>query len=256
MQLWSKEHAITLLPAVAVMPLVGLLLGKVLAHRSEKVRMIPYQVIACLLVIIEIGKQAVSISRGYDLYHLPFHFCSLFIFALPVMAFYNGKYKQTVRAITASLCMAVFLLMLIYPCLIYSAWDIQNFFVDYMAFHTVAFHNMVMFVAVLTVTLPIHTPAPKGEPKAAALFMVCFCAVSATMAQLLKTNFNNFYTCNIPPLETVRQAVEAACGPVAAMLMYVVIVTVLDILFVQMSYRLYRLLRRLMGTNRQIQPAK
>ncbi|MBR5329387.1 MAG: hypothetical protein IKV45_04190, partial [Firmicutes bacterium] len=65
-----------------------------------------------------------------------------------------------------------------------------------------------------------------------------------TMAQLLKTNFNNFYVCNIAPREVVRQAVENACGKVPAMVMYVVIVTILDILFVQMSYRIYRLVRR------------
>ena len=76
--------------------------------------------------------------------------------------------------------------------------------------------------------------------------MAGFCVVSATMAQLLKTNFNNFYVCNIPPLETVRQAVENACGTVPAMLMYVLIVTVLDVAFVFGSYWLYRLVRNMM----------
>ncbi len=245
MQLWTKDHAVTLLPAVVVMVLIGLLLRRLLKGKSETVRLIPYQVIACLLVVIEIGKQVISFLQGYELYHLPFHFCSLFIFMVPVMAFYRGRHKQTVRGISAALCMAVFLMMMIYPCLIYGDWNIRAFFTEYMSFHTVAFHNLVVFVSILTVLLPIHEPTPKGETKTTALFTVCFCAVSATMAQLLKTNFNNFYTCNIPPLETVRQTVETACGTVPAMILYVLIVTVLDILFVQMSYWTYRLLRRL-----------
>lgn len=244
MELWSVWHAKTLLPAFAVMILLTVALRAWLKNKSYKVRMIPVQVVAVLLLILEIGKQAVSLSRGYDLYHLPFHFCSLFIFMLPIAAFYTGKHKNTICGITASLCMSVLILILIYPCLIYGAWDIENFFGNYMAMHTVVFHNLVMLAALLFPALELHTPN-KTETKPVALFMVCFCVVSATMAQLLKTNFNNFYTCNIPPLEVVRQAVEAACGPIPAMLLYVVIVTILDILFVQGAYWMYRLIRNL-----------
>lgn len=251
MELWSKQHVITLLPALAVMLVAAAVLHKLLKNKSERIRMIPIQAVAVLLFLLEIGKQAISLSQGYDLYCLPFHFCSLFIFMLPLMAFYRGKHKNTVYGITAALCMSVFLLMLIYPCLIYSAGNIENFFKDFMSLHTVVFHNLVMFAAILIPALGLHTPR-KGEGKALALFMVGFCAVSATMAQLLKTNFNNFYTCNIPPLETVRQAVELAAGAIPAMLMYVAIVTVLDILFTQGAYRLYRAVYRAISSKEKV----
>ncbi|MBR4108786.1 MAG: YwaF family protein [Oscillospiraceae bacterium] len=245
MELWTAEHAKTLLPALAVMLVLAWVLQRVIGNKSHKIRMIPIQVIACLLLLLELGKQAVSLAHGYDLYHLPFHFCSLFIFMLPLMAFYKGKHKQTVYAITASLCMAVCALMLIYPALIYSDGNIREFFTNYISFHTVAFHNLVMLSAILIPVLKLHEPAKKGEHKAIVLFMLGFCTVSAVMAQLLKTNFNNFYRCNIPPLETVRQIVETAWGSVPAMLLYVLIVTILDILFVLGSYRLYLLVRRI-----------
>lgn len=245
MELWTAEHAKTLLPALAVMLVLAWVLQRVIGKKSHKIRMLPIQIIACLLVLLEIGKQAVSLAHGYDLYHLPFHFCSLFIFMLPIMAFYKGKHKQTVYAITASLCMAVCLLMLIYPALIYSDGNIREFFTNYISFHTVAFHNLVMLSAILIPVLKVHEPAKKGEGKAITLFMLCFCTVSAVMAQLLKTNFNNFYRCNIPPLETVRQIVENAWGSVPAMLLYVLIVTILDILFVLGAYRLYLLMRHI-----------
>ncbi len=243
MELWTIQHAKTLIPAFVLMVILAAVLRKLLKNKSETVRMIPVQVVAVLLFLLEVGKQAVSLSRGYDLYHLPFHFCSLFIFMLPLAAFYRGKHKNTVRGITAALSMSVLVLILIYPCLIYSAWDIENFFTEYMALHTVAFHNLVMLAAVLFPALEVQTPA-KGEGKPVAIFMLCFCAVSATMAQLLKTNFNNFYTCNIPPLETLRQAVENATGAVPAMLMYVLIVTALDIAFVSGAYLLYKTLTK------------
>ena len=244
MELWSVWHAKTLLPAFAAMILLTMLLRRWLGKKDLKIRMIPVQVVAVLLVLLEIGKQGVSFSRGYDLYCLPFHFCSLFIFMLPLAAFWKGKYANAIRGITAAISMSVLALMLIYPCLIYSAGNIENFFVDFMSLHTVAFHNLVMFVALLFPALALNEPG-KGDVKRNALFILGFCVVSATMAQLLKTNFNNFYVCNIPPLETVRQAVENACGAVPAMLMYVLIVTVLDITFVFGAYWLYRLVRNI-----------
>lgn len=247
MELWTPEHMQTLLPAVAIMIVIAVALRVWLGKKDLKIRMIPFQILAVILFLLEIGKQVDSYLNGYDLYHLPFHFCSLFIFMLPIMAFYKGKHENTVRGITSALCGSVFLLMMVYPNLIYSAGNIKQFFTEYQSLHTVTFHNIVVFEFILIVALNLHTPAPKGEPKAIAIFTVCFCAVSASMAHLLQTNFNNFYTCNIPPLETVRLAVETSLGAGAAALMYVLIVTVLDIGFVQLSYLLCRGLLRLVS---------
>lgn len=198
MELWTRQHTVTLLPCVAEMVLLTYLLRRWLGGRSHKIRMIPIQVIAVILLLLEVGKQAVSLSRGYDLYHLPFHFCSLFIFVLPAMAFYKGKHRQTVYAVTAALCASVFALMLIYPNLIYSAWDVEHYFDEYMAFHTVTFHNLVMLAFLLIPALQLHTPQPKGEVKAVLWFITGFCTVSASMAHLLKTNYANYYTCKSP----------------------------------------------------------
>lgn len=252
MELWTRQHAVTLLPAVAVMVVLTLLLRRLLSSRPHTIRMIPIRIIAVILLLLEVGKQAVSLSRGYDLYHLPFHFCSLFIFVLPAMAFYKGKRTQTVYAITAALCASVFALMLIYPNLIYSAWDIEHYFDEYMAFHTVTFHNLVMLAFLLIPALQLHTPQPKGEVKAVIWFIVGFCVVSASMAHLLKTNYANYYTCNIPVLETVRLAVQEAVGVLPATLMYVAIVSALNIVFVYGAYWLYRLMRRLLENKKAL----
>ena len=245
MELWSDTHVQTLLPSLLVMLGLCVIFRCTLKNKSLKIRMIPFQIVACILMLLEIGKQMLSLQRGYDLYHLPFHFCSLFLFMIPAMAFYRGKHQKTVTAITSAICGALFLLMLIYPCLIYSSGNIQEFFTDFFSFHTVAFHNLVMLAFLLILTLDLHTPQPKGEPKAAAFFTLGFCVVSATMAQLLKTNYANFYSCNIAPLETVRQSVLSVLGPVATQLIYISILTVLNLGFVLLSYWFYRLVRSL-----------
>ena len=246
MELWSQTHLRTLLPAIIGMLLLSALLRILLRNKPLKIRMIPFQALAVLLVLLEIGKQVLSLSRGYDLYHLPFHFCSMLIFLPITMAFYRGKHEKTIRAITTAVCAAVFILTAVYPNLIYSADNVKNFLNGFFDFHTVAFHNIAMLLFLLIPALELHEPAHKGESKQIQLFILCFCVVSASMAYLLKTNFNNFYTCNIAPLEAVRLSVEGALGTTAAAVVYVLVVTVLDVLFVTGAYWFYRLLHRLL----------
>lgn len=246
MELWTTEHLKTLLPAIAVMIALSVILRVCLGKKELSVRMIPLQIIACTLVLLEIGKQMLSLIRGYDLYHLPFHFCSLFIFVLPVMAFYRGKHRRVVGGVVSALCASVFLLMLIYPNLIYGAGNINEFFTDYFSFHTVAFHNLVMLAFLLIVALELHEPAlGKTEIRATAIFTAGFGVVAATMAQLLKTNYANMYTCNIPVLEELRRRVGEAIGTVPTQILYVAIVCILQIGFTVMAYGFYRLVRRL-----------
>ncbi len=256
MQLWTQEHVAAVLPSLAVMLAVAFVLHKTLAGKDLNTRMIPLQVVACILLVLEIGKQITSFSRGYDLYHIPLHFCSLFIFAVPAMAFYKGKHAETVRGVTSALCCAVMLFMLIYPNLIYSPGDVKDYFTDFLAFHTVTFHGLVMFAFILIIALRLHTPQPKGEMRAVVMFMLCYCTIASIMAQVLKTNFNNFYRCNIPPLESLRQAVENVLGYTVSQILYVLIVIVLDVLFVLLSYWIYRAARHVVHKNRREVPCK
>ena len=68
MELWTRQHAVTLLPSLAVMLLLAVGLKLWLGKKSFRVRMIPIQIIAVLLVLLEIGKQALSLKQGYDLH--------------------------------------------------------------------------------------------------------------------------------------------------------------------------------------------
>ena len=103
MGLWTYEHAVTLLPAVVVMALLSFGLRLLLKNKSRTVRMIPVQVVTVILLLMEVGKQALSFKQGYDLYCIPLHFCSLFLYVMPVFSFYKGTYSRTVGVITASM---------------------------------------------------------------------------------------------------------------------------------------------------------
>ncbi|MBO5842176.1 MAG: YwaF family protein, partial [Clostridia bacterium] len=240
MQLWSTEHVKTLLPALGVFLLISILLRLWLKEKPWQVRMIPIQVVAAILVLLEVGKQAVSFSRGYDLYHIPLHFCSLVLFTLPAFAFYRGKYFRQVASIAVGFTAAVFVLTAIYPCLIYGSWNITGYFSDYMDFHTVTFHNLVMFAFMLIVALDVYTPG-KGDWKSPVVFIGIYCIIAAVVSHLLHTNYNNLYQCNIPPLETVRLAMHGMSGYAPTQVIYVIVVTCLDMAFTLGAYHFFRL---------------
>lgn len=245
MVLWTPQHAKTLIPALIAMLIAALVMRKLLLKMDWRRRMIPFQIIAGLLILLEIGKQAYSFSRGYDLYHIPLHYCSLFLFSVPAMAFYHGKYRQAVQAVASAFCASLFIFMLVYPDLIYGAWDIDNYQSNFLSFHTVTFHNLVMFAFVLILALDLAEPPQKTDCKVIVCATGVFCVVAATMAQLLKTNYASFYNCNIPPLEAVRIGLQPVLGYALSQLLFVLIVAILTVAFTVGAYWVYRLMRKL-----------
>lgn len=246
MQLWTKEHFLQLIPSVAVMIIIALFLNKLIGKKPHKIRMIPFQILAVILLLSEVGKQVISFSRGYDLYHIPLHVCSLFILLIPAMAFYGGKHKDTVRTVACSICVSLMLFMTIYPNLIYSPGNITNFFGDYFDFHTVFFHNVVIFEFILIIVLRLHSiTEKKSYLRPMVIFSSSYALIAAVMAQLLKTNFSNFYSCNIPPIEALVNSIKDSIGYTAGQALYVSILFVLHVIFFTGAHYLYRAIDKL-----------
>lgn len=242
MELWSQNHVKTLLPSLIIMLILSIVLKIWLGKKDEKYRMMPFQVVTIILLILEVFKQIISAIRGYDLYHIPLHFCSLFIFLYPVMAFYKGKHKDKVRAVTTTISASLFLLMLIYPSVIYSGEAIANTFTSFFEFHTVVFHTVATFGFFIIVSLNLHTPAFKKDTLSILIFFTCYCVIAGVMAQLIQTNFNNFLQCNVPPLEELRLSFITSLGKPLAQTLYVIIVSIVNLIFVNLAYNLFRLL--------------
>lgn len=257
MELWTKEHFWQLIPTTIIMLIIALILNCFIGKKSLKVRMIPFQILAVLLFISEIGKQIASATQesGYDLYHIPLHVCSLFIPLLPLMSFYQGKHKDVVRVITCSVTLSMVLFMVVYPNLIYGAGNILNFpkFFDdltnfdyYFDFHTVFFHNIVIFEFILIIVLRLHhVDENKSYLKPVAIFGAVFAIIAAVMSQLLQTNYANFYTCNVGPVQAFVDSIKEAIGYAAGQTIYVVILGSLHVVFFSGCYYLYRAIDKL-----------
>ncbi|MBR5899943.1 MAG: YwaF family protein [Clostridia bacterium] len=235
MGLWTKEHFITIIPAFIVMIIVGLLLGRLLKDKDEKVKFLPLQIISVILLALEFMKQGYNAKGGYDLYALPFHYCSLFLYLLPLHSFYRGKYRKAVNSATLGCLASLFLFMLVMPDIVYSANNIKECFKNFGSFHTVIFHNLVCLYFVLTLSLKLYEFNVKKDLKVMAIFLAIYVVIATILSLSLKVNFHNLYKCNLGMVEDIRLAMVGAIG-FAGHMIYVCILFVLTILFAYGAY--------------------
>ena len=213
MTLWTPSHVKTIIPEFIVFAILAVCLWLLLRNKSETVRRIPLMVIAVTLVVMEIFKQIASFEEGvYDTYSLPFHYCSLFLYVLPLHAFYRGKHKGAVTAIAVSLSAAVIMSMLIMPEIIYSEYRITEYFDDYLNFHSVTFHGLVCLYFMIAVAMGLARTDLVPSIKTVSVFLVVFELIAYPLAQILETNFHNLYEFEIEAFEEIRLAIFEEYG--------------------------------------------
>ena len=242
MGLWTMTHLYQIAPTFLVLALLSILLAKLLAKSKPSLKYLPLQIIAVTLLVLEVGKQINSgIDGSYDLYSLPFHYCSLFLYLLPFHAFYHGKFSHITNAAAFTCLASLALDMILMPAVIYSDGNIRNFFGSYADFHTVFFHNLVVFYFMLTIALKLYEFRPKRDIKIVSIFLAVYVTVAAILSYSLEVNFHNLYHCNIGFIENIRLAVIAKIG-IFGTLLYVTILFILTILFAYAAYFLARLI--------------
>ncbi len=240
MGLWTRWHVVTLLPTLVLMIIIATVMRRLLINKPFDIRMIPIKIISLILIVLEIIKQVYSIKNGYDPYHLPLHFCSIFLYALPLMAFYRGKYQNGVRSVATSTMTALFIGMLVIPNVIYSEDRIFEFFSDYLAFQTVSFHNLVIFALFITLALDLHKPTGKrGEVYFIAVFGIVFVTLSATMSHLLETNFSNFLYSTVGFIKDIVDALKVSVGETTIKVIYTITLALLHVLLMVGTNYLY-----------------
>ena len=241
MGLWTMTHLYQIAPTFLALALLSFLAAKLLSKCKESRKYIPLQIIAITLLLLEVGKQINSgIDGSYDLYSLPFHYCSLFLYLLPFHAVYHGKDSHITNAAAVSCLASLTLDMLLMPAVIYSDGNIRNFFGSYADFHTVFFHNLVVFYFMLTIALKLHEFRPARDLKIVSIFLAVYVTVAAILSYSLEVNFHNLYKCNIGFIENIRVAVVSKIG-IFGTLLYVTILFILTILFAYAAYFLARL---------------
>ena len=243
MGLWTMAHLYQIAPTFLIMAILSAIAAKLLAKSKQSLKYLPLRIIAVTLLVLEVAKQIHSIGNdgSYNLYSLPFHYCSLFLYLLPFHAFYHGKYSYIPNAAAFSCLASLTLDMLLMPAVIYSDSNIKNFFGGFGDFHTVFFHNLVVFYFMLTIALKLYEFRPKRDLKIVSIFLAVYVTVAAILSYSLKVNFHNLYKCNIGFIENVRTAAVNKIG-IFGTLIYVSLLFILTILFAYAAYFLARLI--------------
>ena len=243
--MWTFEHFLAIVPAFVIMVVIALVLRKFLIDKPLHIRMIPFQVCTVILLILEVIKQIVSIGYNgeiYRLYSLPFHVCSLFLFLFPLMSFYKGKYSDVINTLACTISGALTIFMFILPTMLYPVNEIVEWNTNYLYFHTVFFHNLVLFMFILIVALKLHTPQKKSYLKEVVVFAYFYCMHAVAFSYLLQTNFSNFYSCNMPGIDGIVAAIKTATNDIIGQAVYVFVLIGLHIGFFILSYYVYKLI--------------
>lgn len=198
--MWTLTHAITIFPTFVVLFAFAFLIGHLLKGKSELVRTIPLQLIAMALILMELIKQVKALPdyANGNLYALPFHYCSLFLYILPLHSFCRVKPRPIIDALTVMLTASLFVNMFIMPANIYSADNIKNMFREYGSFHTVVFHNLVCLYGMLTISLKAYKMKLGRDILISLAFLSAYVVIATILSFSLDTNFHNLKECNIP----------------------------------------------------------
>ena len=247
MGLWTELHALTILPAFVVYIVIALIIARLVRGKSERVKYIPLQIITVMLLILEIIKQIVSVENGvYNLYSLPFHYCSLFLYLLPFHSFYKGNHRKIVNSAAFGCLASLFFFMLVMPAVVYSDGAISGLADNFMSFHTVVFHNLVCLYFLLVVAMKLYEFNRSLDLKVMAVFLAIYVVIATVLSHTLEVNFHNLYRCNLAIVEDIRLQIIEAIGW-AGQVIYVVVMFILTILFAYAAYFLTQLVLSLIS---------
>ena len=129
--------------------------------------------------------------------------------------------------------------MLIIPNGIYSGNLITEFFSDYLSFHTVFFHNLVIFALFLTVALDLYKPSGGGELIFVMLCGTGFVAVAASASHILNTNYSNFLHSTVSVVKTLTENMRLAIGDVPTKIIYTATLAILHVLLLIVTYYIF-----------------
>lgn len=239
---WTLTHLYQIAPTFLILALLSIFSAKMLDKRKLEHKYAPLQMIATILVVLEIAKQinAYTNSESYNLYALPFHYCSLFLYLLPFHAFYHGRRRYIADAVSFGCLASLMLFMILMPTVVYTDDNIKNFFTSFEDFHTVIFHNLIVLYFMLTLALKLYEFNTKRDLTIIGIFLTVYVVIAAILAYSLKTNFHNLYRCNIGFIENVRLELIARLE-IFGTLIYVTALYIVTVLFTFASYSLARL---------------
>lgn len=242
---YDTSDIIALIGGIIIIVVISILLKKFLGNKGEKVKKIPLQVLAVIIVLLEIAKQIYYFIKFkqtgvFDKYVLPIHFCSLFIILFPFVQFTKKKYADFLRPMP--MCYAVIMALMLYinpHALLGNACS--NIFANFHNFHTYAFHHVVLAYFAFSIALDDYTPH-KNDWIKCLIGAGIYALYAVPLAYLLNTNYVNILSSAFGPLESIRLSMVNDIGYVLAQIIYDLIMAVVASLTLFLISKCYYLI--------------
>ena len=155
---WSKSDLIVIPLTLLIISFSAILLRFLLREKKHFIRRIPLQIIALIVVAIEITKQIYYHGKpDFTFYVLPLHFCSLFQVLMPLSQFFGSKVASIFKPMTFVYSCLVTVLVLANPNALIgqSTSDILGSFHN---IHTFVFHFSVIAYFIFSIALGDYQP--------------------------------------------------------------------------------------------------
>jgi len=217
---------------------IGEILYYFLADKSLKTRTIPLKVITVIIVVLEIIKQIRELVVGYNLFAIPLHFCSLFVFLYPLACFSKGRFKGYAQTTATIFSLMVGIAYIFNPKLMIQDAG-QTFFSRFGSFHTVVFHMLVYAYAVFSLFLNVYEAKIGRDMLVVGVSISIYWVIAIVASYSIGVNFNNVLKSGFPPFETFRQTYGN--------LPYLILIIPLFIMYGLANVYLYHLLNGLVN---------
>ena len=207
--MYTDVEKVVIPRTLCILLIITFLLWLLLRNKGEAAQGIPFKIIALILLIGEVAKQIISIRQGYNLWHLPLHFCSTYFIWFSIAEFSKGELHLSMRNMsfvaTFYLCAAMYS----YPGSIVPHCD--NIFENYFSAHSFFFHHLVVLYMLLMVAFKRYKPQKKDALVWVGCFTIYYCVTLICAYTLEKNYFNILHSGPLTFIEPLRLKVGQVC---------------------------------------------
>lgn len=196
--IFSTKHIIGLL-WVSIFILVTLFI--MLKGKKEKVM----KVSAVILILLELTKYSYAIffDGGFPLIYIPLHFCSLFLYTFPIIAFANEKIANFFKPVSFGGAIVAMLLALLLPTNILGnpdvSWLSLENFVYTLSF---VYHGFILATALFIRISGFYKPR-KGDLIKSVLVITIFAVIAIIVNNIMDMDFMMLRYGNGNPLQFI-----------------------------------------------------
>lgn len=202
MKYYSEFDKKILPPVLLLIIVVAITLALLLKDKSKRVRSIPTALIAIALLFIEVIKQRWNIRGEFNYYHLPLHYCSLFVILIPLGELCGSFGDRVFRPVATYLSFTVAVGMYLFPQSILGG-ACENFGVTFYGTHSFIFHHLVVLYFALVLFLDLYKPSVRDIAKVGTLGII-YILIAIPAAYIFDENYCNFLTSTLDELEAYR----------------------------------------------------